>query len=134
MTLKESIAADTDVFINFEEFGEVIEIDGVELPAIIIKKTGELLKPNISSRNGVQPELHNEPLIGESITVYFKTLDYTREHGRIPQNLEFCRINGKRYKVAVSKDEMGITRLDCTADRMPNPRIAKLPGLYDGGI
>lgn len=134
MILKDLIFEDADIFVNLDEFGEMAEIDGVKIRAVIQKNTGEKKNTNIASKHEeyyVHPELHNEPLSGDFITVYFKTFDYVKERGRIPQNLEFCRINGKRYKVLISKDEMGITKLECSADRMPTPKMSKLPGIYE---
>jgi hypothetical protein len=133
MNFKESVAQDWTTFINLNEFAETIEIDDIKLSAVIIKNTGDVKNSNIASKHDeyyVHPEIHNEPLYGEYITVFFKTADYVKERGQIPKNLEFSRINGKRYKVITSKDEMGITRLDCGAERAPTPKMSRLPGLY----
>lgn len=131
MTFKDALKDDFKTFLDLTEFGEIIEMDGVLLPAVIQKSTGEFNKATPSARNNVQPPLHNEPLIGDLVTVYFKAADYRKKRGRLPQHSEFVRIDGKRYKVLTARDEMGIFKMECTADRMPNPKMAKLPGLYE---
>lgn len=134
MTFKDSLAQDWQTFLNLEEFSTEIEIDDVKLSAVVIKHTGNVKNANIASKHDeyyIHPEIHNEPLIGDFITVYFKACDYFKERGRLPQNSEFTRINGKRYRVESAKDEMGIMKITCAADRMPIPRMAKLPGLYE---
>ena len=135
MNFKESLAQDLDVFIGLEEFAQVIEIDEIKLPAILIEQTGELSKTNVTSRYGknfIRTELHNQPLIGNTATVYFKTAEYVAERGRIPKHTEFTRINGKRYRVESATDSAGITRLELTTDTMntPPPGV-RLPSLYD---
>lgn len=134
MTLKELIFLDADIFLNLDEFGEMAEIDGVKIRAVVLRNTGEKKNTNIASKHEayyVHPELHNEPLIGDFVTVYFKTLDYKKECGRLPQNSDSVRIDGKRYKILTAIDEMGIFKIECSADRMPTPKMAKLPGLYE---
>ena len=135
MNFKESLAQDWSVFINIEEFGEIIEIDEIKLPAILIEHTGNLDKENVASKHDayyIHPELHNQPLIGNFVTVYFKTADYVKARSRIPKHTEFSYINGVRYQIAESIDSAGITRLTATADRMntPPPKIPRLPSLY----
>lgn len=137
MTLKELMAKDLDVFFNLNDFAEMIEIDGVKLPAIVDSNTGnkyeKAFNANKNINSQIRANLHSMNLIGDFITVQFKTSDYTRERGRIPQNLEFVRINSKRYKVENSQDLEGITRLDCYADRDRSPRLplVGLPPLYE---
>ena len=135
MTFKESLAQDWRVFIELDEFAEIIEIDEIKLPAILIEHTGDLATANVASKHEayyIHPELHNQPLIGNFVTVYFKTADYVAKRGRIPKHTEFTYINGKRYQVTESIDEMGITRLTATADGMntPPPKKPRLPSLY----
>lgn len=138
MTFKDDVAQDSaEVFLELDEFAEIAEIDGVKLPAIIIKHTSDLELANVASKHEqyyIHPELHNQPLIGNFITVYFKTADYVAVRGRIPKHTEFTRINGVRYQVKRSADEEGITKLICTTDTMntpPTPKMARLPSLYE---
>lgn len=136
MTFKESMAQDLNVFLDLDEFGEIIEIDEVKLPAIIIKHTGDQKLADIAHKHEgyyIHPDLHGTVLIGNFITVYFKTLDYVKERGRIPKHTEFTRINGTRYKVNESSEEFGMTKLICSTDSMNTPKYSapRLPGLYE---
>lgn len=137
MTFKDYVAQDLNTFLGLEEFGEIVEIDEIKIKAILIQHTGDLNIANVASKHEayyIHPELHNQPLIGNFVTVYFKTADYVAKRGRIPKHTEFTYINGVRYRVEESIDEMGITRLIATTDRMntpPTPQSARLPSLYD---
>lgn len=133
MNFKETVAADLDVFVNIEEFGEWVNLDGVKLRAVVIKNTGSRSRADIVQRTKtgiyLHPDLHSIPLIGDFVIIYFRTAEYTRERERIPKYSEFIELDGKRYKVEGSQETFGLTRLDCAIDSMNQPR--RLAGLYE---
>lgn len=136
MTFKDYVAQDLNIFLEIEEFGEMIEIDSIKILAILIQHTGDLNIANVASKHEayyVHPDLHSQPKIGKFCTVYFKTADYVSKRGRIPKHTEFCYVQGVRYQVESSIDEMGITKLELTTDAMntPNLTVSRLRGLYE---
>ena len=130
MTFKETVAADLDIFVNIEEFGESVTLDGVKLRAVVVKNTGARQRTGTSNRDHMNPDLHSIPLIGNFLTIYFRTADYTGARERIPKYSEFINLDGKRYKVIESAENLGLTRLMCEIDSMNAPKM-KLPGLYE---
>ena len=135
MTFKDDIAQDAaEVFFNLDEFAELVEIDGIKIPAIISKHTANLEFQNLGAKNHIHPERHNQPLIGKYMTVYFPTADYVKARGRIPKNSEYCRVQGERYRVESTIDELGVTKLELSTDSMNTPTApqgVRLPSLYD---
>ena len=129
MNFKETVAADLDVFVNIEEFGEMVNLDGVKLRAVVIKNTGKRSRRSTSIKEHMNPDLHSIPLIGDFVIIYFRTAEYTRERERIPKYSEFIELDGKRYKVEDSQETFGLTRLECAIDSMNQPR--RLAGLYE---
>ena len=107
-TFKDDLKEDLSVFVEVDEFGEMATIDGVTLAAQITVQTHK--KSGIESRN-------YDGLHGDFVTAYFKTADYTAVKERIPRQGEWCIINGKRYDVLTSADDLGITKLECAAYR-----------------
>ena len=105
---KDEIKKDLDVFVEDEEFAEEIELDGVKLTGQVISHTAE--------KSGRLQETF-DGLHGDFITLYFKTDDYCSARKRIPREGEWAMINGKRYDVMNAADELGITRLICSAYR-----------------
>lgn len=131
MSFRSQIVSDIAVFLNAEEFAEEIFVDDIKIRAVIQQSSGEpsLPKPNV--QKGTNPVLHSEIMFGgESIWLYFSTEEYLAKRGRLPQNGEFVKINGRRFKVLSFKDEVGAAFLNVTAERMPVPKMSKLPGLY----
>ena len=129
MNFKETVAADLDVFVNIEEFGEMVNLDGVKLRAVVIKNTGKRSRRSTSIKEHMNPDLHSIPLIGDFVIIYFRTAEYTRERERIPKYSEFIELDGKRYKVEDSQETFGLTRLECAIDSMNQPR--RLAALYE---
>ena len=104
---------DWAIFVETEEFAEEIEIDGVRLPAQvspISKARSELVRDSY-------PKLE-----GDFVELYFRTTDYTETKKRLPRYSEWCFVNGKRFEVISSQDELGITRLVLASYRQPTLR------------
>ena len=126
MNFKDYLQRDIATFLNIKEYGEEVELDGVKLLAVVIKHTGKTKPENISQKHDeyyIHPQLHGIELIGEYTTIYFRSADYKRA---VPKQSEFIRLDGVRYKVEESKTEYGITRLDCTTERMQQPRLPRV--------
>lgn len=101
---------DWAIFVETEEFAEEIEIDGVRLPAQVSplsKARSELVRDSY-------PKLE-----GDFVELYFRTTDYTETKKRLPRYSEWCFVNGKRFEVISSQDELGICRLELAAYRQP---------------
>ena len=110
MTFKEQIAADLDIFVETEEFAELVVIDGVELPAQKLSHTAEK-----SARLTEQfDKLH-----GDFVTLYFKAADYSK---KIPVQGQSVIVDGRRYDVLSAELELGICKLVMSAYRQPTLR------------
>lgn len=103
--MKELIAADLDVFIELEEFAERVTFNGVELSAVLMRHTAEKSARLAETFDG----LH-----GDFATIYFKVEDYGKP---LPHQGEWALINGRRYDVMSSEEEMGMAKLICAAYR-----------------
>lgn len=114
MTLKDDIASDNeDVFFDLGEFSEYVELDGMLIEVQVQYRTEKASSLKTETFQG----LH-----GDYTKVFFRTADYCRKNERIPTEGEYVHINGKKYKVLTSKDEMGITRLVVSAYRQEQLR------------
>ena len=107
MTFKEQIAADLDIFVETEEFAELVTIDGVELKAQKLSHTAEK-----SARLTEQWD----KLFGDFVTLYFKREDYKK---KLPVHGQSVIIDGKRFDVLSSENELGICKLVLSAYRAP---------------
>ena len=106
---KDVIASDNqEVFIDVNEFAEYVDVDGVLLQGQIQYRT--------ERKSALQSETY-ETLHGDYLKVFFRTKDYCGKRERLPAQGETVHVNGKRYQVLTSKDEMGITRLVVSAYR-----------------
>lgn len=107
-SFKDDVAADCDIFVSIDEFGEMTFVDGVEVKAQVIARTAE--------QSGRQNETY-AGLHGDFTTIYFPTVDYCAVRERIPRNGEWTDVNGKRFTVVSGRDEQGITKLVLSAYR-----------------
>ena len=117
MTFKETIAADLDIFVETSEFAEEITIDGIELPAQVIKSTQEKSQRLQEQFDG----LH-----GDFVTIYFKSEPFITERGKLPAKGDWILIDGRRYDVVFSQEELGIIKVTASAYRQPTPRLGDL--------
>lgn len=106
-SLKEVIAADLDIFVELEEFAQVIELDGVKLPAQKITHTEEKSARLTEQYDG----LH-----GDFITIYFRREDYPK---KLPVQGQWVVVDSRRYDVVSSQEELGMAKLICAAYRQP---------------
>ena len=107
-TFKDDLFADLGIFVETDEFAELTDVDGVLLKAQFQTLTQK--KSGLESQN-------YEQLHGDFVTLHFKTSDYTGKRERIPKHGELCSVNGKRYDVINSRDDLGITKLVLSAYR-----------------
>ena len=101
---------DWAIFVETEEFAEEIEIDGVRLPAQMMplsKARSELVRATF------------DKLEGDFVELFFRTTDYTATRKRLPRYSEWCYVNGKRFEVVSSQDDLGIAHLVLAAYRQP---------------
>lgn len=105
---KSLLQSDSEIFLNLEEFGEAINLDGLELKAQLSVRTA------IKSSNEKKqfPGLH-----GDFVEIHFKTSEYLEIKKRLPFEGEQCELNGKRYYVKSSVDDLGIAKLELESYR-----------------
>ncbi|MBQ6296152.1 MAG: hypothetical protein IJK81_00395 [Selenomonadaceae bacterium] len=117
MSFKDAIYADLDIFVETDEFAELIEIDGVQLPAQVLKHTEEKSQRLQEQFDG----LH-----GDFVTIYFKSEPFITERGKLPQKGDWILIDNRRYDVVFSQEELGIIKVVASAYRQPTPRLGDL--------
>lgn len=105
MTFKEQIAADLDIFVETDEFAEEVKIDGVKLRVQKLSHTAQ----KSARLSGTFDALH-----GDFVTLYFKAEDYPK---KLPAQGAWVLVDGKRYDVLTSENELGIAKLVCAAYR-----------------
>ena len=113
MSFKDDVAADIDTFLELEEFGEEIVIDGVKLIGVISTYTQEKSARMTETFEG----LH-----GDWQEIYFRTEDYCAVKKFLPKHGDWTIINGKRYDVLTSADQSGIAKIICAAYRQNSLR------------
>lgn len=100
--LKEYLSGDMLTMLNLDEFGEKIEMNEVELQAVLESTT----KQKSGNRNLNYPGLH-----GDFLEIFFRIEDYISEEKQLMKQGEICYVNGKRYTVESVTDEQGMAHL-----------------------
>ena len=113
MSLKDDVVADIEIFLELEEFGEELVIDGVKLIGVISTYTQEKSARMAETFDG----LH-----GDWQEIYFRTEDFCAVKKFLPKNGDWAIINGKRYDVITSMDQSGIAKIICAAYRQNSLR------------
>lgn len=101
---------DLPIFVETAEFAEEVEIDGVKLPAQLMSLSKERSERMREQFSGLE---------GDFCELFFRTADYIAIKKRLPRVHEFCYVNGKRFDVISSEDELGISHLVLAAYRQP---------------
>ena len=114
MMFKDDLHNDIATFLDLDEFGELADVDGVILPAQIVRYTSE----RSTRQNESYSMLH-----GDFITLYFRAETYLKKKGRLPKKNEWVVVNGVRYTVESSQEEFGICKLTCSAYRQPRGNL-----------
>ena len=122
-TFRDDLAADIPIFVETDEFAAEADVDGVLMPVQLTARTAD--KSN--RQNETFAGLH-----GDFTTIYFPTLQYTAQRERIPRHGEWIYINGKRYTVESARDELGITKVVCSAYRQNTLRSFNEEDPYGG--
>lgn len=117
MSFKDAIYADLDIFVETSEFAELIEIDGIEVAAQVLKHTEEKSQRLQEQFDG----LH-----GDFVTIYFKSEPFITQRGKLPAKNDWVLIDGRRYDVVFSQEELGIIKVTASAYRQPTPRLGDL--------
>lgn len=95
-SFKQQIAEDLNVFVNLEEFGELVNIEGAEIVAIIDDD-------KLAERKG-----GSELALGESsILLIAKTEDLPKRKG----NGSALNINGREYTIDDWQESLGISTI-----------------------
>lgn len=99
MGFKDYLARDLDVFFNLEEFAEMHEIDGREVPAIIDSDITKIRSNNRYERY--------DGIYKAEITVYVKAQDFVNR----PVFGQSLRLDGKLYLVMECNEISGILEI-----------------------
>ncbi len=95
-SFKEQLTADLNIFMNLEEFGVLVEVEGTEITAIVDDD-------KLSERKGGA-----EIAIGESsILLIAKTADLPKRKG----NGSALNVDGREYTVDDWQESMGISTI-----------------------
>lgn len=117
MSFKDAIYADLDIFVETDEFAEIISVDGIELAAQVLKHTEEKSQRLQEQFDG----LH-----GDFVTIYFKAEPFLAARGKLPAKGDWILIDNRRYDVAFSQEELGIIKVVANACRQQVPRLGDL--------
>ena len=104
---------DLPIFVELEEFAEMVDVDGIELPAQLMTQSKERSKL-------VRDQFPR--LEGDFTELFFRADDYTAIKKRLPRVHELCYVNGKRYDVISCENELGLCHLVLAAYRQPTLR------------
>lgn len=114
MTFKDLLPSDNEAILMLDEFAEWVKIDGVILRAVVEKSTAQ--------KSG-NLKLNFKGLMGDFVTLYFRTTDYNGKRERLPRNGERVKIYSdewacdKLFNVVSCADELGICTLVLDAYR-----------------
>ena len=112
MTFKDDLREDLATFVSCDEFGEVLDVDGVICKAQLMTHSA-----NKSAR---QTETYDK-LNGDFSELYLMTAPYVAKHGKIPERGDWLFVNGKRYTVERSEDELGLLHIELSSYRATSP-------------
>ena len=115
MTFKDILHSDFETFLNLDEFAEVVELNGKNIPAVLIKSTGKS-STGYTVKKQLDSTRHANILHGNFFTVYFKSCGNFKAGSNVI-------LNGKKYRISESVDAQGITKLILAADeqsKIPN--------------
>ncbi|MBQ3441615.1 MAG: hypothetical protein IJG33_00065, partial [Selenomonadaceae bacterium] len=105
---------DLPAFVDVSEFAEEVEIDGIKCPAQLSTYTAD--KSNRLSETFAG--LH-----GEFEELFFQTEPYLNQHQKLPHRGDIVVVNGARFEVVRSEDELGLMHLILSAYRSNKPRF-----------
>lgn len=109
MTFEEYLRQDLETFINVDEFGELAEIDGRKIKAIISRNSAASAT-SYSVKRQVVPQKHIK-LSGQFLQIFCKAKELPPK-----RNGDFITVNGARYKVSSVAELHGILKIICTND------------------
>lgn len=113
MSFKEELREDLFTFVAVDEFGEVVEVDGVLCQAQLIEYTAD--KSNRQSETFAG--LH-----GQFSELYLVTEPYLKKHKKLPHRGDVVKVDGQRYEVMRAEDELGLMHLVLSSYRANKPR------------
>lgn len=114
MTFKEILPSDNENILMLDEFAEYVKINDVILKAVVEKSTAQ--------KSG-NMKLNFKGLMGDFVTLYFRTSDYNGKRERVPRHGERVKVYSdewacdKLFNVVSCQDELGICTLVLDAYR-----------------
>lgn len=102
---KEAIQADRAVFINLDEFADLHNIDGREIPAVVDSN-------ELRARQDARSKKMDGIYLGE-VLIYVRPEDY----GNRPAPGKPLVLDGRRYRVSECMDEDGLYAISLEAVR-----------------
>lgn len=99
MGIKDQIAADLEIFFNLDEFAEMHNINGRQLPAIV-ESAATRVRSNRKSEN-------YDGIYGGEVVVYVRAADFPA----VPSYGQTFRLDGKLYYVAECTNEGGVLEI-----------------------
>lgn len=100
-TFKDLIHEDLNVFFNFNEFGEMHELDGTPTLIVLDDEGSKELSGTIEMENTMRG------IFQETLTIYVKSADYEKPDVGYRLNLD-----GKDYYVTSASKSSGLLRID----------------------
>ena len=112
--LRDDLKDDLRTFVSTAEFAQMVDVDGVLLPAQVVKHTAAK-----SQRLTEQfDKLH-----GDFSELYFPAEPYLKKHGKLPVQGNWIWIDKVRYDVLASQNDLGMMHLTLAAYRQDKPRF-----------
>lgn len=103
---KDMVQADIkEIFLNFDEFGEIHTINGEEVLIIVDENELTEREKRTQAKDG---ELHRKQLL-----FYVSTKDF----GALPSPGKLLVLDGKKYTITDAENEMGIYSISLEANR-----------------
>lgn len=108
MSFKEQIKSDLSVFFNLDEFAEIHNINGVDMPAVIDKDA-------LQDRPRLSEEFYHisEGVFIDSITLFVRLSDL----GKRPVVGQDLKVDGRKYYVVSCNEMDGVLEIGLEAYR-----------------
>ena len=105
---KEDLRDDLRTFVAMEEFAQLIDLNGVMMPAQVVKHTAEKSQRMSQQFGG----LH-----GDFTEIFFQAEPYIKKRGRLPVKGDWIYVDKRRYDVVSSQDDLGMAHVTLAAYR-----------------
>ena len=113
MAFRDDIKDDLAIFVNCDEFAETAVVDGIECPC-------QRMSYSADKSNRLQETF--EGLFGSFCELFLELEPYLAAHHKLPHRNDIVIVNGNRYEVVKSENELGLLHLILSAYRANRPR------------